>query len=138
MSLSSNRLGFTAVEILLVLAVLAIVFTVVMRPLSSFRDVQSLNSAALQVVSLLNEARTASIASKEPSFSEPSSYNKEIRLDGSITISLIALQGGAVDAVFLQLTGETSSYGTITLSAKSDSSRQKVITISQTGITTHN
>lgn len=143
-------------EILLVLALLVLVFTAVVRPLASFRDIQALNSASIQIVSLLNDARIAAIASKESSvygvhfesgravyfkgisFIEPSSYNKEIKLDGSIFISLITLEGGAVDAVFEQLTGETSSYGTVTLSAKSDSSLEKVITISQTGITTHN
>ncbi|MEK7558366.1 MAG: prepilin-type N-terminal cleavage/methylation domain-containing protein [Patescibacteria group bacterium] len=150
-----NR-GVTAVELLLVLSVLAIIFTIAISPFSSFRDTQSLNSAAIQIVSLLNEARSATVASKESSqygvhfeigravyfkgtmFSEPSSYNKEIILDASIEVSVITLEGGGNDVVFEQLTGETSNYGSITLEAKGSAGRQKKITVFRTGISTHN
>ncbi|MEK7581808.1 MAG: prepilin-type N-terminal cleavage/methylation domain-containing protein [Patescibacteria group bacterium] len=150
-----NR-GVTAVELLIVLAILAIIFTIAISPFSSFRNVQSLNSASIQIVSLLNEARSATISSKESSqygvhfetgravyfkgttFSEPSSYNKEIILDGSIKISAINLQGSGSDVVFQQLTGETLYYGSIILEAKGDTNRQKRITVFETGISNQN
>ena len=120
-------------------------------PFSSFRDIQILNSTSLQIVSLLNDARMASTASKESSrygvhfesgravyfkggtFSEPSPYNKEIKLDNSIHISPITLAGGGSDVVFEQLTGETQNYGNVILQSKASATKQKTITISQIG-----
>lgn len=143
------------IEILIVLIILTAVFVIVLSSLSSFRDKQTLRANAIVIASLLNDARAATVASKEASqygvhfetgraayfkgttFSEPSSYNKEIKTDGAILISGIALQGGGVDVVFNQLTGETLQYGAITLTARANSALVKIITISQTGVITH-
>lgn len=154
--LGKTERGITALELLVVFAVLAIIFTVVLKPFSAFRNVQAINSASIQVVSLLNEARSSTVASKESSqygvhiesgrvvyfkgasFSEPSSYNKEIKIDSSVKISGISLAGGGSDVVFQQLTGDTLNYGTISIEANSNSALKRIITITSTGISSRN
>ena len=147
--------GVTAVELLVVLIVLSIVFSIALKPFSKFKDNQSLNSNVVQIVSLLNDARSATVSSKESSqygvhfesgravyfkgnsFSEPSSYNREIILDSSLQISTISLNGSGSDVVFEQLTGETNNYGSVVFEAKSSTTSKKTINITQTGISNH-
>jgi Tfp pilus assembly protein FimT len=147
--------GFTALELILVLAVVFLLFAAVAVPFSSYRESQVLNASAEEITSLLNEARASSIASRESSqygvhfeaaravffkgtaWSEPSSYNKEFMIDAAISIASTTLNGGGADIVFEGLTGETASFGTITLQSKRTPSKQKTVTVLQTGAASH-
>ncbi len=150
-----SKSGLTLVEILIVIAVLAILTAVVAVPFSSFREAQAVNSSAALLVSFLKDARSAAVSSKGSSqygvhfetaravsfkgvaWSEPSPDNREIPLDSTVSISLISLAGGGSDVLFEQLTGETSQYGTIEVSSKANPSKKKVITILQSGVASH-
>jgi len=148
--------GITLVEILIVISILAFLAAAASVPFSSFRAAQALNSSAADLVSLLKDARSAAVSSKDSSqygvhfetaravyfkgsvWSEPSSTNREISLDSTVSASLISLAGGGSDVIFEQLTGETSQYGTIEVSLKSNPSKKKTITILRTGVVSHN
>lgn len=55
-----KRKGFTLLEMLIVLGVIAILFTITFLSLLNFRQQQALRDAATQVTSALNEARSTS------------------------------------------------------------------------------
>src|SRR5258708_2686684 len=142
----NHRKGLTAIELLLAVIILSIIFMVILGPFARFRDAQAVNSAVEQVNSLLNQARSATLSGKESSqygvhleagravyfkgatFAEPSSYNKEITLDSIVNISSINLAGGGSDVVFDQLTGETPEYGSFVIRSKA-STTQKTVTV---------
>lgn len=146
--------GLTSIELLIVIAVLVLVTTAIYGPLRTFRDAEVVNSAVEQTISLLNEAKSASVSSKElsqygvhfeayravlfkgASFAEPSSYNKELRFDAALTAST-SLSGGASDIVFAIYNGEPSAWGSVTVSTK-DGSKQSIISISRTGVISRN
>jgi len=150
-SLQHPPRGFTALELIFSIALMAMLFALTLMPFRAYREAQTLNSAALEIASLLADARSASIASKESSqygvhfeparvvyfkgasFAEPSSYNKELVLSSLITIASTTLSGGGDDIVFDQLTGATSNAGTVIIRAASDASKQKTITVTATG-----
>ncbi|MDP3958181.1 MAG: prepilin-type N-terminal cleavage/methylation domain-containing protein [bacterium] len=147
--------GFTALELLIGLAVVLLLFALATVPFSSFREAQVLNAAASELTALLAEARSAAVASRDSSeygvhfeesrtvyfkgtsFVEPSAFNKEMALDRAIEISSIALQGGGNDVVFEMLTGETNDYGAVTLRSKGNTARTKTITVARTGVASH-
>lgn len=144
--------GFTIIEILIVIVVLTIIATIVASAFSRFNNNQSLQSATAQIVSVLDEARSKTLASYDNSvygvhlqsdktvlfkgevFSPSSSDNKDFIFSSKILISDISLSGGENEIIFKRLTGKTDHSGTITLSLISDSSKFKTITIQSSGI----
>ncbi len=147
-----NKRGFTAIEILIGIVVVVIIFSVAYGPLRSFRDAQVLASDTENLLSLLKEARSQTVFSKNSSqygvhfesgravlfqgtvFGEPNANNKEFRLNSNLSISNWSLNGGGQDVVFERLTGKTGQFGTVTASLKNNPSKVKIITISETGI----
>ena len=146
--------GFTLIEILISLAILAVVLTVALQAILSFRAVSSLNATGEQVVSFLSEARNKTLASKSNTqygirfnldrfiffsgavFASSTPGNKEYLLARDVEISSIALAGGNKDAVFDRLTGETAGSGAITVRIKADATRTRTVSISSTGLVT--
>ncbi|MEW5907764.1 MAG: hypothetical protein AB1643_01085 [Patescibacteria group bacterium] len=144
--------GFTIIEILIFLAIMVIVISIVFVSFTSLRKTQSLDNAVDNIVALINEARSRTLASKDFSqygvhfessravlfkgtmFSEPSSDNSEFALPAILEISGIALNGGGSDTVFQRITGKTDNFGTITLRIKSDTGTIKNINIRLTGM----
>lgn len=144
--------GFTIIEILIVIVVLTIIATIVASAFSRFNNNQSLQSATAQIVSVLDEARSKTLASYDNSvygvhlqsdktvlfkgevFSPSSSDNKDFIFSSKISISDISLSGGESEIIFKRLMGKTDHSGTITLSLISDSSKFKTITIQPSGI----
>ena len=120
--------GFTTLELLFVIAILAAIALLAAPPFRSFRDTQVLSATAEEVSALLTEARAASLASKESSsygvhiessrtvyfkgtsFSDGAADNKEVRFDTAVEAKA-TLEGGGADVVFDQLSGETSQIG---------------------------
>lgn len=147
--------GFTGVELLITVAILVALALLAAPPFLSFRDTQVLNATASEVVALMNEARGSATASKESSaygvhleagravyfkgdtFVESSPGNKEVVFDTAARISAIALQGGAVNVVFDQLTGQTSAYGSVTFEASGNPDKRKVVTVLPSGVVTY-
>lgn len=146
--------GFTLVEILISLAILAVVLTVALHAILSFRAVSDLNATGEQVASFLSEARNKTLASKSDTqygirfnldrcvffsgavFASSTPGNKEYVFPRDVEISSIALAGGSKDTVFDRLTGETAGSGAITVRIKADTSRTRTVSISSTGLVT--
>ena len=144
--------GVTALELLIILAILIILSAVILMPFGEFRDTNVLDAAADDIVSLLSEARRDTLLSrgasqygvhfetnrmvyfKGTSFTEPDANNKEVAFDSRVRLSDISLAGSGADVVFERLTGKTANGGTVTLEITNDSSRQIVITIEPTGV----
>ena len=144
--------GFTLIEILIVISIFAALAVIGITSLSSFRDTVELNALTEDSASLLIDARSRTLSSKEQSqygvhfesdkmilfqgasFSSSDPLNEETAIPSSVEIVDILLTGGGVDIIFERLTGETMQNGTITVRLKSDISRTRTITIISTGV----
>lgn len=143
--------GITAIEILIVLAVLGILFSVITPQFSKIRENQVLKSAVQDVASSLHKARSQTLSSidsssygvhlqadkviifKGDTFIEEDSNNEEIAIIAPASISDVTLSGvsgNSGDIYFERLSGAPSESGTLTLTTGSFS---KTITISATG-----
>ncbi len=146
--------GNTIIEIVIVIAILVLILAVLVPAISSFREKQLLRNTAEEVKVLLNEARINTLGAKNGTFysvrfdatravlftgstfvgSDPN--NKIITFDTKVTLpsANISLQGSGIDVTFSRLTGNVSTYGTITLELVSDPASRKIITINQLGV----
>lgn len=150
--MSKNKRGFTTIELLIGIVVIAVIFSIALGPLKSFRDSQILASDTENILSILKEARSQTIFSKNSSqygvhfesgravlfkgitFTEPNADNKEFLLHNGLTISDWSLNGGGADIIFERLTGKTNQFGAVTISLKNNPAKVKTINISETGI----
>jgi len=150
--------GISLLEIIIAMAILAIILMVVIPSLSRFKSQQNLKNATEDIISLLDKARSQTLSSKNSSnygvhfepakvvlftggtYSSLAADNKEITFPNSIEVLSggISLNGSGVDVVFNRLTGETSQYGTIAIQLLSDATKQKIITINKNGIISTN
>lgn len=151
--------GISLLEILFVISIIIVITVMIVLNLSKFRSEQALQNTTSDIISLLNEARTNTISSKNATyysvhfesaravlftggtFTEPVSTNKQIDIDSSVTIPAsvgISLNGGGSDVIFTRISGDTQDYGTIIVRLTSDATRQKTITINKTGIVSSN
>lgn len=135
-------------ELLIVFAVLAVIFSVVIPQFSKMRENQALKNGAQDILSSLNKARSQTLASLNSSeygmhfqsdkviifkgavFSGGDASNEAIDITAPATISNIALTGGGNEIYFNRLSGAPNKIGAITVST---SSYSKIITISATG-----
>jgi prepilin-type N-terminal cleavage/methylation domain-containing protein len=148
--LSKESRGFTLIEILVVLSVLVLITGLT---LFSFRDLnrsQALDKNAMSLVSLLEEARSLTLASKDDSEygvyfgpeevvlfkGEDFNSGEAVRTFSlhSIVEMSDVLGGSSDQVVFERLTGKASASGTVTLSLKNNPDSEKVIEIFLTGI----
>ncbi|MGH7141547.1 MAG: pilus assembly FimT family protein [Minisyncoccia bacterium] len=146
--------GVTLVELLVVIALMALLATIASAVLGGFTTAQTLAADAAAASSLLEQAHTDALtgASGEPhgvhfdssagtltsfagsSYTPDDPQNVVYSLYGGIVIHSITLAGGGSDVVFDQLTGDTSENGSVVLAVSSDASRQKTIQISSVGV----
>ena len=136
------NLGFTLIEILVVVGIVGLVSYLVIIPFASFRDETLLDAAAEETLALLHEARGRTVSSDgAPQYgvhfeSDKMTLlpdNKEVLLPNRLIISNISLAEGATTVTFKRLTGATDQGGTVTISLVSDNSRQRIIAISSAG-----
>jgi len=143
--------GFTAIEILIVVAMLALMSAIILTGFVSYRHSQIVVKDTELVIEVLREARSLTLQSKNSSvygvhFETPSvtiftgatysvsaTDNQVIALNSSDTILTPALSGGGSAVVFKRLSGETDQDGTITISSP-NSSTVKTVTIYSTGL----
>ena len=148
--------GFSAIEFLIALAVLAILATIIFTSMSSFRNSKALQMVSEDMLSILDEARGNTLSAKDgyaygvhfetsrivlfrgTTYSNSDSNNNITDVDGAVEISNISLAEGAQDALFQRLTGKTNQSGTITIRLKSDTSKTKAIIIENSGVASSN
>lgn len=126
--------GFTLMEILVAISILAMIALIVFPSISSFRKNQALKNAIEETVSLLERARSKTLASENDRaygvlidttaktislFRIVSGSNvteETVSLDTSLSISHLLNPGpsGSPDISFARLSGEASRTGTVT------------------------
>ena len=143
------KYGFSFIEITIVLAIITILSTIVVFSFSSAGSKQSLEKTTISVISILNEAKSMAVSSKDFSdygvrisedelVSFKSSYgneNKIYSIPNLVTISDISISGVTNnDVIFKKVSGSTNATGTLTISIANDLSDYNIIKISQTGL----
>lgn len=144
--------GFTLIEVLIVIAIAAILFAIVLSGFSGLRQETDLSLAAQDSVAFLQQARIKTLSSESSSsygvhfetskftlftgntYDSVDPSNKDRILPTSVDISSISLAGGGADVVFKRLTGETAAYGSVTFRLTSDPIVTRVIKIEPTGL----
>jgi len=148
--------GIGIIETVIVIAVLAILFTVVIPQFSKSRETSIVKSATSDIASALDKARSETLASVNSSsygvhfqsdkviifkgtvFSSGDANNESISVFSPATISNVTLggvSGTSSDVYFNRLSGTPNQTGTVTVSTTSLS---KTITISGTGTVSSN
>lgn len=146
-----SRRGITVIELLLILAVLAIIISIVIPQFSKTRENQVLKNTIEDVLSTFNKARSYTLSSLNSSeygvrfeanrviiftgtiFDEADSSNQVINIISPANISNVTLNGASGSSgemYFNRLYGVPSKTGTITIST---TNYLKIITISNTG-----
>jgi len=146
--------GFTILEILTSIAILGIILAITIPNLASFKRAQIVKNTGEEIVSILNEAQSKTLASlnndfysikfesdkvtlfKGSSFSVGDPNNKVFNFDNSVTLpsgNIVFSDGGSI-VTFNKLKGDTIQYGSIKLELVSNSATNKTITIKKTGI----
>ena len=144
--------GFTLIEILISLAVVAIIVVVGVAALSNMNRSEALVFEADKIVSLLGAARADTLAAKTgaqygvhfeerkavlfqgAAYNASAPNNRTQELHREVKIRAMALSGGGSEVIFQKLTGKTAQSGTVTLALISDAGTTKVVTIAGTGI----
>ncbi len=141
--------GFTLLEILMVIAIMGILITIIISSFSILNKSQALEKSVRQGASIVSQARSLTLSSKEdsnygvhfessaltlfkgPTYSALDANNIVTPLNNLVSITNIALTGGGSDVVFKRLNGSINTPGTITYTL---SSKTKSLTISATGL----
>lgn len=144
--------GYSFLEIIIVLAIMSFVLLFTTDVFLFFGKNKALYAETERVISIINEARSKTISSKNASeygahfeqtkivsfkgtvFNSFDPNNKEVFFSEGVEIYNISLNGGSADLFFKKFTGGTDMYGTISLRLKRDNSKIKIIKISQSGI----
>lgn len=148
--------GITIIELLVVLAVLGIIFSIVLPQFSKVKENQVIKNAVESVLSSIDKAHSETLSSLNSSeygvhfqsdkviiftgkvFSGGASNNETINIITPASISNVTLggvSGVSGDVYFNRLSGVPNQTGTITISSTSYS---KIITIGATGISSVN
>ncbi|MFA6797377.1 MAG: type II secretion system protein [Candidatus Paceibacterota bacterium] len=141
--------GFSFVEIIIVLAIISSLSTIVVLSFSKVGGVQSLEKTTISVISILNEAKSMAISSKDYSdygvriennklISFKGNYgneNKIYSIPNLVEISDISIGGVSNnDILFKKVSGSTNATGTITISVVDNPTVNNSIKISTTGL----
>ena len=130
-----SKKGFTAIELLIVTSLIAVVATLVGLSFGQLRTSTQHIAQAQNIASVVAEARSNTVAGQSnlqwgvhfttddytlfrgSSYSQGASGNVLYTLPSGVTISSISLTGGGADVIFDRLSGGTSQPGTITVSS---------------------
>lgn len=155
MSKSLKSKGYTLIEIVIVIAILAILSTVTASVYKRYQTSQALDKDTALVSSLLNQSRVLTLSSKDnvkhglyleanqvtlfsgSSYVVGTSTNVVFPLNNTVSLSA-TLPSGTTSIIFERLTGKTFQNGTITLTSLVNPSSTKSITIYGSGIIQNN
>lgn len=145
---TTTQSGLSAIELIVILAIVALLVVIGGLPFLKFRQQQALQNTTNAVVSLLNEARTKAIAGYDNT-----SYSVRVEQQQAIVFTGTTYSAGAstnqivlfespitgpstpVTFSFARMKGTTSS-GTLTMSIPNGATR--TITVTTTGAITRN
>ena len=148
--------GFTLIEIIIVVAMIGLLAYLVMAPLASFKDQQTLQIETDKTLAFIAKTRSLTLASANDkqygvrfladrlirfsglTFSSSSPDNITLLINPTVSISNIALVGNGTDIIFDRLSGKISQNGVLTLSILSNANRVKIITILPVGVASAN
>ncbi len=146
--------GFTLAEILVVITILVLVSGIVLASIRGYIREQALSGTVASITAVLSDARTQTLSGNAgaqygvhfetdsvtlfsgATYSEGAAGNEVITLDSRVILADINLGGGS-DVVFEKLTGDADGAGTLTIELAADASRQKIITIHETGLVSY-
>lgn len=146
--------GASVIEILVVLLVLGLLIAITVPSFISFRKNQSIQNTTNSIVSLLQEARTKTLASYNSTFysvyfdtnsatlftggtySSSDPTNKVVLYDSPVVLQSITVSGGGSNISFDRLKGTTSQSGTIVVGIPGGNT--KTISVSSSGIVSRN
>lgn len=147
----ANR-GFTAIELLITLSVLALMSIMIFTSISSFRNSKALQIVSEDILSLIDEARGNTLSAKDGyaygvhfesakivlfrgiTYSSSDLNNKTVDIDNAVDAYNISLAGGGQDVLFQRLTGKTNQNGTVMIRLKSDNSKTRTIAVEVSGV----
>lgn len=140
-----NKKGFSVIEILVVIVIIATLISLSFIGYRTFEKSISLSSAANELAISLHLAEDRTISSKEdkaygvhfasdsytifsgPVYNASSTDNEVFNLPSGIEIYSIALTGGGSDVLYKRLTGETDTPGVISLRVVSEPAKTKSV-----------
>ncbi|MEK9184619.1 MAG: prepilin-type N-terminal cleavage/methylation domain-containing protein [Patescibacteria group bacterium] len=128
--------GFTLVEILIGIAILAVITTISFNSLINYSRKETLDKSVLKIESLLEDARSFGYT-VHFSINEITENNEIYTLPSSVN-AITDINGSGNDIVFDKMTGFTEQYGTITISLSSNPDLKKEIVIYKTGLIERN
>lgn len=149
---SHTRSGFSIVELIIVVSIIAILSVIVVGSVSRQSSFYALQKAAGDLSALLEKAHTRAqnsyngvkhsvkIASTTATLFEGTTYatstatNQVVSFDSRITLASTSINGGGDTIIFDKVTGATSNYGTIRFYITNASTSSSTVTIGETGI----
>jgi len=150
----SSPRGFTLLEIIIAIAIMALILATVIPSLMTFRRSSILNTETQELITLANRARLLAVSSKNDqqfgvhfesgkavlfvgaTYTAGVPTNEEHIFDQSVTASTV-LSGGGSEVLFAKVTGEASRVATTTLLINGTTSSTTVL-ILKTGVVTIN
>jgi prepilin-type N-terminal cleavage/methylation domain-containing protein len=145
-----NKKGISMLEIIIAITVIGIIVAIVIPQFSKLRNAQIIKSSGQEIFSLVERARSQTLASLDSSeygvhfendkavlfkgivYSGNSSDNEEVEITHPAEISNINLSGGATSVYFTRLTGIPSVSGNIEISIPGQNT-MKIISIATSG-----
>lgn len=152
MNARQTKHGFTVIETLVVVAIIALTVTIIAISFSKLNASQALDKSATLITSTLDEARSLTLSSKDDSqygvyleasrivlfrgttYSSSDPANVITNLHPLVGLRNITLSGGGTSVVFKRLTGDTLEAGTMEVFLNASPETFRTITISSTGI----
>lgn len=145
--------GFTALELLIVIAIMAVILVIVIPSFLSFRRNSILNTEAQELVTMINRARLLSVSSKNDdrfgihleagnvtlfqgaTYTVGAPTNEVHSFDSAVALSMITINGGGSELLFEKVTGATSQNATTTLLVTGTTASTTVLVL-PTGVVT--
>jgi len=143
--------GFTTIELIVVIFILSVIAAMSLSVFTRTHTAGVLDSEADKAVSLMREARSLTLASYNDSvygfyatsteislfagasYSSTSPIVRSVVFDELVEFSTVALDANNA-VVFNRLSGTVATSGTLVLTLKSTTSKQRIFTIESTGI----